>query len=670
MAEIKEGALGRHKKTGEPLIRRNGKWVPVQEQVAPVELPVEQRSESEARQAGRTLPIEARRIMTGLQGAFLNTADELAGAAAAQGQAGSFAGAGYARQPTPTMRPEQMYEPAREAFRGGVESFREERPGEAFATEITGGIAGVPLTFGLGLPRLGTTMLQRGYQFIKPIFGTSAVSAVGETEAETPRDFAEDVASRTAMNTLYGTAFGLGGKGLGMVGSQIAQRTPKFGEKFAKDPARERLAQLLMRDMEARFTGAQDPITIAQRRLRVFGPDAPLAVTGRETTEELGLLRNLPGSQQRAIEKESRRIQERRGPALVESAETAMGGQGVPFRATVLQYSQDARAKAAPFYQQLEGQEFVVDKGLADLIARSRKTFADAEELATVRGMPTDLDLGAVRPGDRVPFEVLDNLKRTLYDIEEAAKGDFGKSTEKSREYTNLRRSLIAKLDELSPKDAQGQSIYQQARQAFEGEAQLETAMRRGRDALKEDAEELAATMADLEPSQLEAFRMGALQGIRDLAGTGAGQARLLNVFKEPTLQTKLRTIFGNDFRKFQRAITSQEELRRVERAGQGSQTFRLGARAEDQAAMMDAFDLAQSAQTGGLPFAARIAQRFSKLRMPEETRKELARLLLLRGEPAAEELTNMRAFMERRRRQQALAGQLAGRTGAITSQE
>jgi hypothetical protein len=55
---------------------------------------------------------------------------------------------------------------------------------------------------------------------------------------------------------------------------------------------------------------------------------------------------------------------------------------------------------------------------------------------------------------------------------------------------------------------------------------------------------------------------------------------------------------------------------------------------------------------------------------MPEETRKELARLLLLRGEPAAAELRDMRSFMERRRRQQALAGQLSGRTGALAGQE
>lgn len=623
------------------------------------------------REAGAALPTGARRLMTGLQGVFMGAADELAGAAAAQGQAGAFAGAGYANQPAPTIRPEQMYTPAREAFRGGVESFREERPGEAMATEVTGGILGAPISLGLGAPRLGVTAAQKTAQFLKPIVGTSAISAVGETEAEAPADFAEDVARRTAINTAFGTSLGLGGKALGAVGSQIAQRTPGVREGYAVEPARERLAQLLQRDMESRIgAGGTDPVLSAERQLRRFGPDAPLAAAGRETTEELGLLRNLPGSQQRVIEKESRRLQERRGPALTESAEEIMGGQGTPFRATVQQYAQDARAKAAPFYQQLEGQDFVVDKGLADLLSRSRKAFGEAEELALVRGTPAELDLSAVQAGDRIPFSVLDNLKRTLYDIEEAAKGEFGKSTEKSRAYTNLRRSLIAKLDDLSPKDDAGKSIYKQARQAFEGEAQLETAMRRGRDALKEDAEELAATMADLEPSQLEAFRMGALQGIRDLAGTGAGQTRLLNVYKEPTLQSKLRTIFGGDFRKFQRAIKTQEELRRVERAGQGSQTFKLGARSEDQAAAMDALDLAAAAQTGGATLATSAARKFAQLRMPEATRNQLARMLILRGDPAQEELQNVRAYLERRRRQQALAGQLAGRTGAITAQE
>jgi hypothetical protein len=627
-------------------------------------------SERQAYAVGEQMPTAARAGLTAAQGATFNFADELAGALAMRGGSESQRGAAMAGIRAPSVDPMSLYDPAKQRVLGATESFAREQPGAALASEILGAALTVPLTMGASAVPATAGMINRGARFLRPIVGQSALSAVGSTEAKTPEDFSAEVARKTAEGTLYGGAFGTAGKTLGVLGRQIGPRLPGVGEQLSTTPARERLAQLLERDAEARIRSGGDPITIAETRLRKFGPNAPLAVTGRETTEELGLLRNLPGAQQRMIEAETRRIQKQRGEALERGAEEAMDAQGVPFRATVLQYSQNAQTKAAPFYQQLKGQEFVVDKGLADLLARSRRAFGEAEELAAVRGMPADLDLGAVRPGDRVPFEVLDNLKRTLYDIEEAAKGEFGKSTEKSRAYTQLRRSLIAKLDELSPKDAQGQSIYRQARQEFEGEAQLETAMRRGRNALKEDAEELAATMADLEPSQLEAFRMGALQGIRDLAGTPAGQTRILNLYKEPTLQAKMRTIFGNDFRKFQKTILQQEEVRRVERAGQGSQTFKLGARAEDQGAMMDALDIAQSAQAGGLPFLERVSRKFSQLRMPEQSRKELARLLLLRGEPAAAELRDMRSFIERRRRQQALAGQLSGRTGALTGQE
>jgi hypothetical protein len=619
---------------------------------------------------GANMSNAARAGLTAAQGATFNFADELAGALAMRGGSEAQRGAGMAGISTPFVDPMSLYDPAKQRVLGATESFAKEQPGAALTSEILGAALTLPLTMGASAVPATAGMINRGARFLRPIVGQSALGAVGSTEAETPEDFSAEVAKKTAEGTLYGGAFGTAGKTLGVLGRQIGPRLPGVGEQLATTPARERLAQLLERDAEARIRLGGDPITIAETRLRKFGPDAPLAVTGRETTEELGLLRNLPGAQQRMVEAETRRIQKQRGGALERGAEEAMDAQGVPFRATVLQYSKEAQAKAAPFYQQLEGKEFVVDEGLADLLTRSRRAFGEAEELAAVRGMPANLDLGAMRPGDRVPFEVLDNLKRTLYDIEEAAKGEFGKSTEKSRAYTQLRRSLISKLDELSPKDSNGQSIYKQARQAFEGEAQLETAMRRGRDALKEDAEELAATMADLEPSQLEAFRMGALQGIRDLAGTGAGQTRLLNLYKEPTLQAKMRTIFGGDFRKFQKAILQQEEIRRVERAGQGSQTFKLGARAEDQGAMMDALDIAQSAQTGGLPLIERVSRKFSQLRMPEQSRKELARLLLLRGEPAAAELRDMRTFMERRRRQQALAGQLSGRTGALTAPE
>lgn len=627
-----------------------------------------------ARQTGARLPAAVQGAMTGLSGATAGFLDELAGAANVAAQAGSFAGAGMARRPAPQLRPEQAYQPGRDVVRGATTQFGQDYPIAAPALEVTGALSTIPLTMGGSAVPAGANLMYRGYRGLRPIVGQSAVGAAGQSEAEDTGQLAEDITRGTLEGTMYGGGLALGGKTLGVLGRHIGPRLPVVGERFEQTPARERLAQILQRDMEARIlTGEADPISIAATRLQRprgggLGPEAPIAATGRAATGELGLLRNMPGSAETLTGREARRIAQQRGPALVTSAEEALDAGGVPFRATVQEFSEQAKAKAAPFYQQLRTTDFDVDDELADIISGAKKAYGEAEELAAVTRMPQRLDLGKVQPGDRVPFEVLDNLKRTLYDIEEAAKGEFGKPTNKSRAYTKLRRDLIRKLDELSPKDKSGQSIYKQARTAFEGEAQLETAMRRGREALTDDVEELQEIINDLDPSQLEAFRLGAAQALRDMAGTQAGQTRLLNMYKEPKLQARLRSVFGNDFRKFQRSVLQQEELKRVEQAGQGSQSFRLFAGAEDQGQMMDMLDAAQAAQQGGLPLARRVAQGFSNLRMPEASRNQLARMLLLRGEPAQEELRNMRAYMERRRRQQQLAGQLAGRTGAVSA--
>lgn len=623
-----------------------------------------------ARELGAQQPTGVKATLTGLRGATLGFIDELAGGAATAGMAGAYGGAGLANQQAPTIRPERAGVLARETVRGATGQFEQESPGAAMASEVGGAILTAPFSLGGATSRAGMGAFRRGLEFLKPVTATSAISAAGETEAEAPVDMMRDIALGTAEGTAYGTAFGLGGKGLGILGRQIGGRLPGISEPIQINEARERLAQLLARDAEARRFGLGEPVDVAEARLQQLGPGAPLAATGQETQRELDLLANLPGSAQTLLARESREIAKRRGPAIVESAETALDAQGVPFRATLQEFARRKQEQAAPFYSQLENFNFPVDDELADLVRRSRNAFGTAEELALVGGMPEALNLGAVRAGDQIPFSVLNELKAALYDIEEGAKGKFGEPTNRSRKYTNLRRDLIRKLDELSPTDEKGQSIYRQAREAFQSQAQLETAMNRGRAAMRGDVEELSEIIADLDPAELEAFRLGAAQALRDVAGGQAGQTRLLNMYKEPALQARLRTIFGNDFRQFQKTILQQEQLKKVERLGQGSQTFRRGAAAEDQAQFMDMMDLARAGQQGGLSLAEMAGRKYSQLRMPEETRNRLAKLLLLSDEPAEEELRNVRAYMERRRKQQALAAQLSGRAGAITAQE
>ena len=69
-----------------------------------------------------------------------------------------------------------------------------------------------------------------------------------------------------------------------------------------------------------------------------------------------------------------------------------------------------------------------------------------------------------------IPLSRLDVLKQTLYDVEESAKrsGELGLS----RSVSNLRTQLTNKLDELSPKTPQGESVYKLA--AFHRRKHLE----------------------------------------------------------------------------------------------------------------------------------------------------------------------------------------------------
>ena len=607
-------------------------------------------------------------FLTALQGTFFNLADELAGGLAMRGASEAQRGAGMAGLRNQYAPAETAYEPTRDYVRQQTAEFASAYPNTSAGLELAGGLSTLPFSMGAAPLRAGG-MMARGARIAAPIATQSAISAAGKSEAPTFDELAGDVAKGTLTGLATGGAGVLAAKGLGGAVRQIGERAGPFKEKLQINTARERLARLLERDAEAKMRMGAEPTDVAAARLRSLGENAPLAATGKSTTAELGLLRNLPGSAEELTTREGRRIAAQRGPALVAGAEEALSAQGSPFRSSVDALVRQKQRDAAPFYKQLQGSTFVADKELVDLLERAKDAHGGAEKHARLSGVPL-ADLSKIKAGTPVPFETLDTVKKSLWDLKEGAKGEFGKPTELSRAYDDVRRKLTDKLDKLSPKDANGASVYKQARSAFETPAQMETAMRRGRDALKEDVTDLPGIIEDMAPAELEAFRVGAAQSLRDVAGSQAGQTRLLNLYKEPTIKDKLKTIFGDDFRTFQKSVLQQEQLKAVERAGQGSQTAKLLAGSEDQGAFMEGLEAARAAAGGGFAPMEYVGRKFSQLKMPEQTRNQLAQMLLLRGQPAQQELRDVAAYMARRRRQQQAAGQLAGRVGAFGAQE
>lgn len=593
-----------------------------------------------ATQRGTQMSPVVQGAMTAGQGATFNFLDEMAG----------------------LVKPEY-----RDIVRGATQQFAQDRPLTAAGLEMAGGLATAPFTGPLSLGR-GATTFGTAVRTVGDLAAQGALSGAGAADEG---DRLAGAGMGAATGVVTGGAANYGGQlARGIIGKPVLSRmsgvTGKLPEEVGgynvrPDYTRERLAELLEKDAQARIMGGVPPgqeAVMAAARLKKVGEQAPIALAGGNTLAEIDMLSQLPGAAGRQLKQQQRRVAAGRGGVISEEAGRITGvTRSAEDELTDLGRRQ-AQA-AGPLYQKLQNTTFSIDAELKSLLDRSKLDLSAAQAGATRRGQP-QVALRKLQEGDELPFAAADQLKRTLWDKRQAAlkKGN----TNEASDLNDLRLALVAKLDSLSPD-------YAKARSTFAGFAELESAVEQGRKALGETSESLSKLTNNMTPSELEAFQVGAVDALRQLAGGQAGQTRLLNMYKEPELQGKLRAIFGNDFRKFQRTILAQEELKQLERAGAGSQTFKRFGQAQDQA---DDFDFIQAQQAVTNPASAMqlIQQARRKYGMPEAERNRLAQLLMLRGQPAQDELRNMEMYMRRRAMGQALARQASGRVGAYGASE
>jgi hypothetical protein len=219
----------------------------------------------------------------------------------------------------------------------------------------------------------------------------------------------------------------------------------------------------------------------------------------------------------------------------------------------------------------------------------------------------------------------------------------------------------------MSPKDAAGQSIYAQARNAYAGPSQISDAVEMGRDALGEKSVELASLVSGLSGGEVDGFRIGALQALRELVGKESGQTILLKMWKEPATSDKLRIIFGNDYRQFSAAVAKERNLKAMESIGRGSQTAARLAGNEDLGA--DVGEMVAAGKTGDIGAliagGKKIANRTA---LPENTRNQLANLLLQRGNDAETMLRTLDQVTRNINRRRAAGAAVAGSSGAAVA--
>ena len=610
--------------------------------------------ESPAMKAGRKMDFSIGGVPVGssiqgainaLQGPTMGFLDELAGAAAA---------------------PFGKYKEVRDIVRGATQQFRQEYPVTgALTSAMTSApmmlIGGAPVTAAKGIIAPAATTAGRLLTAGKVGAIQGGIAGAGESTAEDVSGIAADALKTAAQSGALGVA-GQGVLGaVGAVGGNVAQRLSKTS---ADDYARTKLAEALSRSsggIPVRPGGAASPSRAAD--IQFLGPEATIAdVSGQSGKRLLDVLATLPGKTKDLTEQLIRGRQIGRTGRIMTAADEALGTQGKGFVSSLNALEATQKAAQAPFRAQLEGLSVRADDDLMKILNREPAAFKAAADLARREG-EIPIDLSKLKAGDDIPFDALDTVKKALWTIAEKEKVNFAPTAE-SRAVNGIRVALTNKMDKLSPKDAKG-SIYKQARDAFAGPAELRSAIETGRGAMKTDAIGVGELTKGMSASELEAFRVGALQSLRDKVGTEAGQTSLLKMWKETGTSDKLKEIFGNDYKKFASGIAKEAKLKELETVGRGSQTAeRLFGEGDLSVLPAVGQAVAGAVQGNPLPAMGAIPKIWNQVKTPETTRNALAELLLQRGPEAQKTLRDlpefMRKFNEAQARNAALTNALA----------
>lgn len=626
---------------------------------SPVDLPkAPERSVSADYKSGRQVgnPI-ARGLANVINGPLMGFGDEVLGAVSAA-----------VKTPFNDKSFSENYKGTRDYVRGIQDQYKEDFPIAATATQLA---TSAPL-LALNLPgKVLATAAPKAAAWMNPAAQTAgmgrmaatgavsggtagAISGAGESTSEDLGGVAFDALKSGAVSAGLGAATPAVGRVLGAVGGNVAQR---FNGSSADQFARQKLAEAFLRDAP---NDSVNPIQRALARMPKFGEEGRIVDAGGKSTRNLlDQLATQPGRTTNAVEQAILERQSGRAGRLATAADNALGTRGAEYGATLEALDSVRKQSAAPFYRQLESATATIDDDLAALLNRTEGVHGEAQKLLRLQSGQV-VDLTKVKKGDQVPFGLLDTLKQTLYDAADTAKRQG--SNKMGAAFDDARTALIKKLDAISPKDEAGQSIYKLARDAYAGPSQLMDAAELGRTAMKADSFEVKQAIKGLADSELQAFRVGALQALKEKTGSQSGQTSLLKMWMEPNTSNRLKDIFGNDYRQFAAAVAGEARMKTLEQVGRGSQTAQRLAGAAD----LDISPVTNAAQAfasgSPVPMLQQAASLWNRVQTPEPVRDRMGALLLSKNPNELRGLLSVLPEINKARLDR--AGLLGGTTG------
>jgi len=413
-------------------------------------------------------------------------------------------------------------------------------------------------------------------------FAGESLGKVAEGQEVDLAEGAQRVGIATATGATIGSALPPGIKALGFGGTAIANFFRRFTEKGQATRALRKVAEALERDG---FTPQQ-----ALERINKLGPEAALIDVG-ENSRALGFtIAGVPGKGKTQVTKFLRNRQEgTRNPetGVIEGGQVNRIQDHIDQLVKANFFTETQRLanlnKAAKLYtnayannQQIESR--VIDRILKTPSGRrafqqARKTLQDlrknvsktdpelADQLLESGGKATGKGVGK-----GLKLEFLDQVKQELFDIEQAAKSQFGKPTSKSRAISQLRRDFIKALDDV---DATGD--YAKARLMAGDKLANQEALESGADFLSKSKfstpEDLGVALQEMSPEARHLFRVGAAQALKgkisEVVTRADASKKLIDI---QSLERKVKLAFG-DNKKFQQYVELLENEKDLFRA-------------------------------------------------------------------------------------------------------
>ncbi len=559
----------------------------------------------------------------------------------------------------------ENYRYNRDLVRGMSKQYKEDYPTTATLSEL---LTGIPSAVLLPMPKakaLSATaskaaqVLNQSKNVAKGGALYGGLSGFGGSESDTALGVLGDTASSAAISGGLGGVMTPLAMGIGGVGSNIAQRV---SENAASNFAKRKVAESFLRSAEGqaqlfeRDDAITNPMEYYARRMEKMPKGTPVGAVAREPMNLLDTTATMTGSVSTKVAKKQELLKNKEAQRMLGYAEEAIGKGRPDFNRTVSDLEQKALADSKPYYDQLKGVSVGVDDELRTLLERAKPFFNQSNLRATVSGDKTNSLDDVLSGGQNVKLEKLDILKQTLYDMESSLK----KSGERgfSLSVGNLRKDLIAKINELSPKTQAGESIYKLANDAYSSPKQMQDAVILGRDALKMDAMDLRDELATMGKSDKDAFMLGVFQGLKDKIGGKAGRSEIMGAFENPAIAEKLKTALGKDYRKFASPVAAEFRLRKFYGVGGNSKTAQRLAGMEDLGldAATDVANMAKSAGGGSATGFLQAAQGLGrKLVVPESTRTQIGNLLLSDNPQTLRDLSKIASELQKQRAQNAV---------------